>query len=118
LAPTAKFRAVGSTGIEYQTRNAISELSMNIAALRSDIQELSRVIKSAFPASSEEVLLIREISREDAVSEISDFLRRSASEVYPSDISDALRIDYNLVMDVVKELHSKGKIELPHDNTH
>jgi hypothetical protein len=112
--PPEKFPAAGSTGIEYQTRNAVKELSMNISALRNDIKELTQALKGSLSAPQEKVLLIRDISRADALVEVSNLLQASPSELYPSDISERLRIDYEMVLDVLKDLHSTGKVEFSH----
>ena len=106
---TDKF-PVSSTG--DRTTLAFRELSMNISGLRNDIQELTKVIKSSPLFHAEpEVVVYRDITKEQATKEISALLQAAEQEVYPSDICDTLRIDYDLVTEVLKELRAQGKVE-------
>jgi hypothetical protein len=92
------------------TSSDFGGLSADIRALRSDIQELTATIKRVFPIEPEP-LVFRDITREQATVEISMLLRGSSEAMYPSDISEELRIDYDLVTDILNELKVSGKVQ-------
>lgn len=69
-----------------------------------------RIIKSKeSDANSEEVILLRSLSREQAKEEIMELLDKS-DKLYYSDIAEALRLDLEQVVEIVKELEAEGKV--------
>lgn len=56
------------------------------------------------------VINIRNVSEEKAKKEILDYLR-SNKKAYPSDVADALQLDFDMVLSIVKELISEGRIK-------
>lgn len=99
-----------TTVVTSDATPAIKELSVNIQALRHDIQELTKAIHASMPSAGK-VIVYRDISKETATEEISKLLE-SAGEMYPSDISSTLRIDYDLVSEVLRELRQQRKVEV------
>jgi len=98
------------SNVAGSNESAIRELSMSIAGLRNDIQELTKAIKATLP-SAEDILIFRDISKDEATKEISELMQCTQHEMYPSDISTQLKIDYDLVVEVLNDLSAAGKIE-------
>jgi len=59
----------------------------------------------------ESVIVIEEISKEEAKSRISGYLSEIDEKIYPSEIAEKLHIDYDLCVEIIKELLDEGKIE-------
>ena len=53
---------------------------------------------------------VRQVSVAAAGQEILSYLK-NVGQAYPSDIADALRLDYDLVMSVFRELRQSGEVE-------
>ena len=58
---------------------------------------------------SVKILDIRNVPKEKAKKEIVEYLMKNR-KVYPSDIADSLQIDYDLVLEVIKELMEESRI--------
>lgn len=56
------------------------------------------------------IIKLREMPRQEAKREIWDYLQKK-EVVYTSDIADDLRLDYGLVVDIIRELWEEKKIE-------
>lgn len=56
-----------------------------------------------------EIVEVRSISKRRARQEVLDYLKRQG-RCYPSDIADALKLDFGLVISVVKDLIREGRI--------
>lgn len=56
------------------------------------------------------VLEVRDVSRGKAKEEIVEFLK-TQENAYPSDIADGLRLDFDLVLSIVKELIKEGRVK-------
>src|SRR5580658_3608415 len=87
----------------------IRELSVGITELRNDIQELTKVIRDSTP-TAHNVIVYRDIPREHATNEILELMQSADQEMYASEISETLRIDYDLVTEVLKDLRAQGKV--------
>jgi len=61
--------------------------------------------------SVEKIVVLREISKEEAEKEISK-LFSEGQVLYYSDIAQKLRLDLKLVVEICNELQSKGRIEV------
>ena len=61
--------------------------------------------------SIEKIVVLREISKEEAEKEISK-LFSEGQVLYYSDIAQKLRLDLKLVVEICNELQSKGRIEV------
>ena len=62
------------------------------------------------------VLIIEEISRNEARKQISDLLNKIDKQIYPSEIAEQLHIDYDLCVEVIEELLEEEKIEIAEDS--
>jgi Arc/MetJ-type ribon-helix-helix transcriptional regulator len=62
--------------------------------------------------SSVHIVQVREVSLEKAKKEILSYLD-SHDDAYPSDIADALEIDYDLVWKALRELKKQGEVQSP-----
>jgi hypothetical protein len=61
--------------------------------------------------SAKEFFEIRDIPREQAKAEIKAYFESHHGEaIYPSDIMEDLRLDYDLIGELCDELEKKGKI--------
>lgn len=60
--------------------------------------------------ADERVIIIKQISETDAETEILDYIK-AHPDSYPSDISEQLRIDIELVFKIIGSLKTKGVIE-------
>ncbi len=56
------------------------------------------------------IIKLRDVPRERAKREILDYLRKK-NVAYPSDIADELRLDYELVADIIRELWEGKEVE-------
>ena len=56
------------------------------------------------------VINVRNVSEEKAKKEVLDYLK-SNKKAYPSDVADALQLDFDMVLSIVKELISEGRIK-------
>ena len=57
------------------------------------------------------VIVIEEISKEEAKEKIKKFFAENKGDFYPSDITEKLHIDYDMVWDILEELEKEGIIE-------
>ncbi len=53
---------------------------------------------------------IRNINKDNAKKEIIEFLKDNGN-CYPSDVADALRLDFDIVIEIIKELMKEGRIK-------
>jgi hypothetical protein len=61
--------------------------------------------------SPEKVLEVREIPREQAKEEIRAFFKdHHGKAIYPSDVMEALSLDYDLVYELCEELEREGMV--------
>lgn len=59
---------------------------------------------------SVKVIDIRDIAKEKAKKEIIEYLKEN-KKAYPSDIADALELDFDLVLGITKELIEEGRVK-------
>jgi DNA invertase Pin-like site-specific DNA recombinase len=84
-------------------------------ALRKAIRKIEdrlACIESSLPR--QRVVVLREISRQQAKKEIKDLFAKGKT-VYYSDIADELRLDLQTVVEVCNELQNQGEIEVVGD---
>ena len=62
------------------------------------------------------VLIIEEVSRNEARKQISDLLDKIDKQIYPSEIAEQLHIDYNLCVEIIEKLLEEEKIEIVEDS--
>lgn len=56
------------------------------------------------------VVDVRDISKEKAKKEIIEYMSEN-KKAYPSDIADGLQIDFDLVLEILKELSKEGRVK-------
>ena len=72
----------------------------------------AKVVAMQATNSAEKFLEIREIPREQAKEDIRAFFKAHHGEaIYPSDVMEALSLDYDLVYEICEELEQEGKIK-------
>jgi len=76
------------------------------------IEERLTYIEATIP--KERVVILRELSREEAEKEILELFAESQT-LYYSDIAEKLGIDLRLVVEICNELQNKGEIEVVDD---
>lgn len=93
------------------------ELVKKLDSMRAKLGYRSRneVIRESIRRFIEEVeemriIRLRDIPKQKAKEEIWDYLQKK-EVAYPSDIADELRLDYGLVVDIVRELWEEEKVE-------
>ncbi|ODS36330.1 hypothetical protein BEH94_04160 [Candidatus Altiarchaeales archaeon WOR_SM1_SCG] len=85
----------------------------DIDILRSEVSKLEKELDEIKRANKPHLIVLREISREDAKKEILGLLDNLKGEqIYPSDIADKLSIDFLMVMDILDELEKEEEIEV------
>ena len=95
------------TQVSEQQGEEIGELKARVAALEAQVARLEG-------DSTEKVLVLREITRDEARAEIAE-LFRGGETLYYSDISDRLRIDLEMVVEICRELLEEGAIGVDDD---
>ena len=85
----------------------IGELKARIAVLEEQVARLEA-------SSVEKVIVIREITEEEARAEIVD-LFAGGETLYYSDISERLGIDLEMVVEICRELMAEGAIRVDDD---
>lgn len=85
-------------------KKEIDALKERIAVVESRVEQLE-----ATAMISDEVIVLRTISREEAKQEIRELFKAGGSLFY-SDISERLRIDLPLVVELCQELENEGEI--------
>ncbi len=79
-----------------------AQLESRVAALEERVTRLEE-------HSEERVIVLREITAEEARTKIVD-LFATGETLYYSDFSERLRIDFDLVVDICRELQQEGAI--------
>lgn len=89
-----------------------------------ELEEIERLVKMGFymntadfvrqsvreKLESVEVIELRDVSKKKAKEEIIDYMRKHP-KCYPSEIADALRVDFDIVLSVVKALIKEGRVQ-------
>ncbi len=95
------------TLVSEQRDSEIRELKARVAALEEQVARLEE-------NSVEKVIILREITKEEAKAEIID-LFATGEILYYSDISERLRIDLEMVVEICRELKAEGAIRVDDD---
>ena len=95
------------TLVSEQQDSEIRELKARVAALEEQVARLEE-------SSVENVIVLREITREEAKAEIID-LFAAGETLYYSDISERLCIDLEMVVEICRELKAEGEIRVDDD---
>ncbi|MBM4275932.1 MAG: hypothetical protein FJ134_15955 [Deltaproteobacteria bacterium] len=83
------------------------------AKLKADNEGLRAKVAAMQAANSAERFLeIREIPREQAKKEVRAFFEaHHGKAIYPSDVMEALALDYDLVYEICEELEKEGAVK-------
>lgn len=103
------------TPLILQSLNNMIDEKFNLLSehIESRVEDIHKEISDLKPTISEEpeVVYIREITKDTAKEEITEYFKTNDGDVYPSEISIDLGIPYELVWEVFKELEEEGEIE-------
>ena len=91
-----------------------AEEQSDIGSLKARVAVLEEQVARLEEDSVEKVIVLREVTAEEARSEIVD-LFATGETLYYSDISERLRIDLELVVDICQELQQQGAIGVDDD---
>ncbi len=86
------------------------EITTKLEKIFDRLSDLEKKIESF--STIPKVVVIEEISREEAKKRISECLSEIDEKIYPSEIAERLHINYDLCVDVIEELLKEGKIEI------
>ncbi len=89
-----------------ELRTQITKLTEQVNRLENIIGEISKRMEP-MQTSSEDVMVLRSITRDEAKKEILDLLDKS-DKLYYYDIAEALRLDLEEVVQIMSELESDG----------
>ena len=87
----------------------VAEEQSEIGALRARVAVLEERVARLEEDSEVKVIELREITKDEAKAEIVD-LFATGETLYYSDISERLRIDLEMVIDICHELQQEGAI--------
>ena len=106
-----------------QKQKEISEL-VSARLSPKELEEIEKLVEEGFymntadfvrtsvreKLESIKVINVRDVSMEKAKKEVVEYLKNNKKS-YPSDIADALQLDFDIVLDIVKELIKEGRIK-------
>ena len=106
-----------------QKQKEISEL-VSARLSPKDLEEIEKIVEEGFHMNTADfvrtsvreklesikVINVRDVSMEKAKKEVVEYLKNNKKS-YPSDIADALQLDFDIVLDIVKELIKEGRIK-------
>lgn len=92
----------------------VAEEQSEIGALKVRVTELEEQVSRLKEESGEKVIVLREITPEEARAEIIG-LFATGETFYYSDISERLRIDLEMVVEICTELQQEGAIGVDDD---
>jgi hypothetical protein len=97
-----------SVGITKPSMSAVNLLTTDMEELRKEIRQLRDVISDLVSRASSAEVVLRNVSDEQALLEISAVLQ-SGESLYPSDLSHLLRLEYDQVMRTLETLRATGR---------
>ncbi len=86
------------------------EITAKLETISDRLSELEKKIE--IYSVNPKVVIIEEICKEEAKKRISECLCEIEDKMYPSEIAERLRIDYDLCVEIIEELMKKGEIEV------
>ncbi|NQE53583.1 hypothetical protein C5S29_08315 [ANME-1 cluster archaeon GoMg3.2] len=86
------------------------EITAKLETISDRLSELEKKIE--IYSVNPKVVIIEEICKEEAKKRISECLCEIDDKMYPSEIAERLRIDYDLCVEIIEELMKKGEIEV------
>lgn len=102
-------RYVYPVELDGKVRGALEEIVQKLGCSRADAIR-DAILHYADEIRGLEVVKVREVSREQARSEVLRFLE-GKERVYADEIADALRLDLSLVNEILMELWKEEKVE-------
>lgn len=97
-------------GMEADVKSVRKEVDF----LKKEMSELKSMIAGLVP--KDRVIEVREVSPEDARKEIQQYFEAYGGDViYPSDVAEALNLDYLMVNEIMEEFFNDGKIRRASD---
>ena len=93
--------------VKSEIESALLPIQRKLDLIENQLNAISRLINQEV----EEAIILRDISREQAKTEIDELFRNTTESLYFSDIMEQLGIDLELVVSVCNELLDEGKIE-------
>ncbi len=91
---------------------SVSYLAVENASLRQEIEHIKDMLSKIMDRIPEEkVIILQEMSREDAKQEIKRLFSEGKT-LYYSDIAVELRLDLELIVDICNELQEQGEITI------
>ena len=112
-SPWFELESAHSYTDDYFFKQKLIEQSMEaIDVLEQKVEELEERVAYLEAASPEEkVIVLRELTRDEAKTEILELFSRQQA-LYYSDIAEQLRLDLELVVDICNELESAGEVHV------
>lgn len=105
ITDSQKFATEGLISDYLRTKRENADLKAENTALKEKVAAMKT-------NSAEKMLQLREIPRDQAKEEIRKFFQDHHGEsIYPSDILQALHLDYDLIYEICEELEKEGKIK-------
>jgi regulator of replication initiation timing len=99
------------TVVRIMQENAELRLeNRKLAAIAAKLEKRMNILESKLP-EEENVIVLREITREEAKAEIANLFSEGQT-LYYSDIATKLRLDLELVVDICNELMNEGEISI------
>lgn len=101
------------SALDLETESQITELRTQVTKLTEQVNRLEHIIvetskrMEVMQTRSEDVMVLRSITRDEAKTEILDLLDKS-DKLYYYDIAEALRLDLEEVVEIMSELESEG----------
>jgi hypothetical protein len=90
----------------------LQETNNSLLARIKSLEDRLTLVETSIP--NEKVIVLREISREDAKNEICSLFSKGAT-LYYSDIAERLNLDLQTVVDICNELQQDGEIKVNDD---
>lgn len=97
----------------HSLRQEVEDLRKKVGTLEGELEVLSNFVENM--SAGEQVVVLRELSREQAKQEIKE-LFEGGEVLYYSDVSQRLRIDLPLVVELCAELMDAGEVIIDGDN--
>lgn len=94
--------------VKSEIESALRPVQRKLDLIENQLSEISRLVSQEV---GQEAIILRDVSYEQAKTEIEEFFRNTTESLYFSDIMEQLSIDLELVVSVCNELLDEGKIE-------
>ena len=116
-------RAMGNRGYQhpvrhspgYRSKPGVERLKKQVAILSARVAELERELESARNTESDNIIVLRDITKEQARKEILEAFRVREPLDYV-DLADTLTLDLSLILEVCDDLMEEGVIVFNDDD--